>query len=73
MKYQENHEKNKKKTKKNNKKCVTAKMFKKTNECQLSARNIITRKPQKIECQLSKVSIKCEKCNNKKIRKSSVN
>ena len=46
---------------------------KKANECQLSARNVITRKPQKIECQLSKVSIKCEKCNNKKIRKSSVN
>ena len=48
-------------------------VFKKVNECQLSARNVITRKPQKIECQLSKVSIKCEKCNNKKIRKSSVN
>ena len=46
---------------------------KKANECQLSARNVITRKPQKIECQLSKVSIKCEKCNNKKIRKASVN
>ena len=37
---------------------------KKANECQLSARNVITRKPQKIECQLSKVSIKCEKCKS---------